>query len=222
MDGKSNQVKVFVVCLVTAAFIWLMDAINTGVHTIKINYPVKFAYDDSLYFPQGELPEVVAINVSGKGWGLLSRYLKSFSDTPVYYSVSNPLKATRIDSIQLKERIAERFEGLNVQFAGNEWEDRLKFDVKTYKVVPLKIDSAGIVLAPGYSITSYINMSPSLLSVEGPATLVKQFPDSVVVRIPETGIRTNYESDLRLDLPRAPALKLSHESVYVSFEVSQI
>ncbi len=222
VDGRSNQVKVFVVCVITAAFIWLMDAINTGVHTIRINYPIRFVYDDSLYLAPGPLPAAVAVNVSGKGWRLLTRYIQSFSSSPVYYTVSNPLKASKIDSAQLKEKIAERFEGFYVQFAGNEWQENLKFELKTYKVVHLKIDSAGIALEPGHAITSYINMSPSLLSVEGPSALVKQFPDSLVVRIPERGIRSNYESNLPLEVSPPSSVKLSHESVYVSFEVSQI
>lgn len=222
VDGKSNQVKVFVVCVITATFIWLMDAINTGVHSVRVKYPVRFVYDDSLYLATAALPGAVALDVSGKGWGLLTKYIQTFSASPVYYSVSNPLRASRIDTARLKEKLVQRFEGFQVSFADDEWQKELKFELKAYKVVPLRIDSAGINLENGYAITSYINMSPSLLSVEGPSSLVKQFPDSLVVRIPEKGIRLNYESDLPLDLPPLSSLKLSHESVYVSFEVSQI
>ncbi|MFA7472737.1 MAG: hypothetical protein WCY86_07545, partial [Spirosomataceae bacterium] len=66
-----------------------------------------------------------------------------------------------------------------------------------------------------------INMSPSLLSIEGSSNDVKRFPDSLVVRIPDNRIRTNYESKLPLELPNS-SVKVSHEAVYVSFEVSQI
>lgn len=222
MVGRSSQIKVFVVCVVTAAFIWLMDAINTGVHTIRIQYPVQFVYDDSLYLASQSLPAAVPVNVSGRGWRLLSRYLRSYSASPVTHHVSNPLKPEPIDSASLRKTIGQQFEGFQVQFADPQWRDNIRFELKAYKVVPLKIDSAGISLAPGYVLTSYINMSPSLLSVEGPSASVRQFPDSLLVKVPEKGIRSNYESDLRLDLPPSSNLKLSHESVYVSFEVSQL
>ncbi len=223
MDGRSNQIKVFIVCVVTAAFIWLMDAINTGVHTVRINYPVRFVYDDSLYYyAPSELPASVEVNVSGRGWRLLTVYTKSLSASPVTYLVSNPLKTTKIDTTLLKEKISQRFEDFRIDFPQQPWPEDMKFEVKSYKVVHLKIDSAGIMVEPGYAVTSYINMSPSLLSVEGPSSLVRNVPDSLVVRIPERGVRSNYESNVPLDVSVFPAVKLSHESVYVSFEVSRI
>lgn len=209
-------------CVITAAFIWLMDAINTGVHTVKINYPIQFIYDDSLYLAPQSLPATVAMNVSGRGWRLLTHYFSSYSASPIPYHVSNPLKATRIDSAQLRASIARQFEGFHVQFAHQQWRDNLKFELKAYKVVPLRIDSAGISLAPGHALTSYINMSPSLLSVEGPSALVREFPDTLWVKIPEIELRANYESNLLLDVPVPSGVKLSHGSVYVSFEVSQL
>lgn len=199
-----------------------MDAINTGVHTVRIKYPVRFVYDDSLYYAPSVLPASVEVNVSGRGWRLLTVYTKSLSAAPVTYVVTNPLKASKIDTVALKEKISQRFEGFRVEFPVQSWPEDMKFEVKSYKVVHLKIDSAGIMLEPGYAVTSYINMSPSLLSVEGPSSLVKAFPDSLVVRIPERGVRANYESNVPLDVSALPAVKLSHESVYVSFEVSQI
>jgi len=220
-SGKSNQVKVFLVCVITAAFIWLMDAINTGTHTFRVNYPIHIVYDDSLYLPAEPLPTSVTVNVSGRGWRLLTHYLRNFTATPVVYSVSNPLKNPKLDSVILKEQLAGRFQGFQISFKEEEWQQELAFELKSYKVVQLKVDSAGITLDPGYAITSIINMSPSLLSIEGSASQVKDFPDSLIVRIPEKGIRANYESKLPLELP-ASGVKISHESVYVSFEVSQI
>ncbi len=222
VDGRSNQIKVFVVCVVTAAFIWLMDAINTGVHTVRISYPIRFVYDDSLYYAPSVLPASVEVNVSGRGWRLLTVYTKSLSAPPAMYVVSNPLKASKIDTTLLKEKIAQRFEGFRVEFPQQPWPEDMKFELKSYKVVHLKIDSAGIMVEPGYAVTSYINMSPSLLSVEGPSSLIRNVPDSLVVRIPERGVRSNYESNVPLDVSSFPEVKLSHESVYVSFEVSRI
>jgi len=222
VDGRSNQIKVFVVCLVTAAFIWLMDAINTGVHTVRINYPIRFVYDDSLYLAPESLPVTVPVNVSGRGWRLLTRYFQSYSASPVPYHVSNPLRATRIDSTQLREVIARQFDGFQVQLDDEGWHDKIKFELKAYKVVSLRVDSVGIDLASGYVLTSYINMSPSLLSVEGPSAAVKQFPDTIIVRIPEKNIHANYESNLPLEIPVSAGIKTSHNTVYVSFEVSQL
>lgn len=199
-----------------------MDAINTGVHTVKINYPIRFVYDDSLYLAPQSLPATVALNVSGKGWRLLTTLFTSYSATPIPYHVSNPLKANRIDTAQLRASLSQRFEGFQVRFSDQQWRDNLRFEVRAYKVVPIRIDSVGIDLAAGYALTSYINVSPSLLTVEGSSSLIKQFPDTLVVRIPENGIHANYESNLSLDMPTSSGVKLSHGSVYVSFEVSQL
>jgi hypothetical protein len=220
--ARSNQIKVFVACIFTATFIWLMDAINTGVHTVRINYPVRFVYDDSLYVGPRSLPGSVGLQVSGKGWKLLTRYIKSFSDTPVYYTFSNPLKASEIDTSQLKATIARQFDGFQVGLLPDDWPQEAKFELKAYKVVHLRIDSAAIHLMPGYAVTSYINMSPSLVSLEGPSSEIRTIPDSLVIPIPDRDIRANYESKLPLVIASPPSVKVSHESVYVSFEVSEI
>ncbi len=220
-SGKSSQVKVLLVCVMTATFIWLMDAINTGTHSFRVNYPVVVAYDDSLYLPTEPLPASVTVNVSGRGWRVLTHYLRNFTATPVVYYVSNPLKNGNFDSLQMKEQLASRFPGFQISLIDDEWNNALNFELKSYKVVQLRVDSASISLEPGHAITSIINMSPSLLSIEGSSNDVKRFPDSLVVRIPDNRIRTNYESKLPLELPNS-SVKVSHEAVYVSFEVSQI
>ncbi len=221
MRGRNHQLKVIIGCVITGAFSWLMNAFSKENYTLRFNYPVSFVYDDSLYVPVQPLPATVSANVSGDGWSLLRKSLETFKREPVQYVVTNPLKARSISTSILREEILERFPGLTVNYVVSDTIE-LEFERRVQKVIPLRVDSSSIDLAPGYWLSSYINMTPSLIAVDGPQSLIRQYPDSVSIRIPRKRIRENYEAVLQIPLKESPMVKLSHDEVYVSFEVTEL
>jgi len=70
-------------------------------------------------------------------------------------------------------------------------------------------------------ISSIINVSPSLISIDGPLSLVKAYPDTIRITVPTPKIQNNYDESLPIPLPVSPLVEVSHRNVYVSFEVAQ-
>jgi hypothetical protein len=218
-SGK-NKVKTFLVCVLAATFFWLMNVLNKDNYAIKLNYPLSVEYDHSAFVPLQPLPKRVSVNVSGNGWNLLRKSWLNFNATPVVYRVNNPSKSSFINSTTLTDQITELFPELHVNYVVADTFE-LSFERKIRRIIPIRVDSAGIDIPEGYVISSIINVSPSLISVDGPISIVRTYPDTIRIRIPSPKIQNNFDESLPIPLPVSPLVEVSHRAVYVSFEVSQ-
>lgn len=219
--SNKSKIKTFAVCLVAAAFFWLMNALNKDNYSLKLSYPIRFVYDDSAYVPVQTLPNQVSVNVSGDGWRLLRKSWLSFNAPPLSYTVQNPLTATSINTTSLTDQIMEHFPDIKVNYVVADTLE-LAFEKKSSKIISIRIDSAGIDLRDGFVVSSLINVSPSLITVEGPASLIRHYPDTLYVRIPGTKIQNNFDDYATIPLPDIPLVQQSHRSVFVSFEVARL
>ncbi|KAA0993927.1 hypothetical protein FXO21_04770 [Dyadobacter sp. UC 10] len=197
-----------------------MNVLNTENYSIKLNYPLEIEYDNSSYVPMQPLPRRISVNVSGDGWTLLQKSWLNFNANPVVYKVLNPNEASFINSTTLTDQVTELFPNLHVNYVVADTFE-LSFEPKIRKIIPIRIDSAGINIKPGYVISSIINVSPSLISVDGPVSLVKSYPDTIRVSVPTPKIQGNYDESLPIPLPVSPLVDVSHRDVFVSFEVAQ-
>ncbi len=218
-SGK-NKVKTFLVCVLAATFFWLMNVLNKDNYAIKLNYPLSVEYDHSAYVPLQPLPQRVSVNVSGNGWNLLRKSWLNFNASPVVYTVNNPTKSSYINSTTLTDQITELFPDLHVNYVVADTFE-LSFERKIRRIIPIRIDSAGIDIPNGYVISSIINVSPSLISVDGPVSLIKNYPDTIRIKIPTPKIQSNFDESLPIPLPVNSLVEVSHRAAYVSFEVSQ-
>jgi hypothetical protein len=218
--SRKSKIKAYAGCLLAASFFWLMTALNKDNYSLRLDYPIHFNYDESLYVPVEPLPRTVSVNVSGDGWNLLRKSWLTFTERPVEYSISNPLRANTINSTSLTAQIAEHFPDVRVNYVVSDTFE-LGFERKINRIIPVRVDSLAIDLRPGFVISSLINLSPSLISIEGPASLLSQYPDTILVRIPTRKIQNNYDEILPLGLPSLGSVEASHSSVFVSFEVAR-
>ncbi|WP_373511197.1 hypothetical protein [Persicitalea sp.] len=213
--------KVFSVCFLAAAFFWLMTALNKDDYSLRLDYPIHFDYDEAEYIPVEPLPKTVSISVSGNGWNLLRKSWLSFAQRPLEYKVTNPLKANFINTVSLSDKLAEHFSDVQVNYVVADTLE-LDFERKGTRIIPVWVDSAAINMRPGYVISSLINVSPSLISVEGPASMLRAYPDTIIVRVPTRKIQNNYDETLPLNIPDVRTVDVSHSTVLVSFEVARI
>ena len=217
-SSRKSKIKAYVGCLLAASFFWLMTALNKENYSLRLDYPIHFNYNENLYVPVEPLPQTVSVNVSGDGWNLLRKSWLTFAELPVEYSISNPLRANAISSTSLTAQIAEHFPDVKVNYVVSDTFD-LNFERKITRIIPIRVDSLAIDLRPGFVISSLINLSPSLISVAGPATM---YPDTILVRVPTRKIQNNYDEILPLGLPNLRSVEVSHSSVFVSFEVARL
>ena len=218
-SGK-NSFKTFLVCLLAATFFWLMNVLNKDNYSIKLNYPLEVEYDNAAFVSMQPLPKQVSVNVTGNGWMLLRKSWLNFNASPVVYKVNNPTISSFINSTTLTDQITELFPDLHVNYVVSDTFE-LSFERKIRRIIPIRVDSAAINIREGYVISSIINVSPSLISVDGPASLVKAFPDTIRVQIPTPKIQNNFDESLPIPLNASPLVEVSHRDVYVSFEVAQ-
>ena len=218
--SNKSKVKTFVGCLIAATFFWLMNLLNREDYSLKLNYPLKVEYDESAFLPMQPLPKRISVNVSGDGWTLLQKTWFNFNAEPVIYKVLNPNRASLINASTLTDQVMERFPHLHVNYVVSDTFE-LSFERRLRKIIPVRVDSAHIMIREGYAISSVINVSPSLISVDGPASLIQSYPDTILVRVPASKIQNNYDENLTIPIPASPFVEISHRDVYISFEVAQ-
>ncbi|WP_229208852.1 hypothetical protein [Dyadobacter luticola] len=217
---NQNRIKTFLGCLLAASFFWLMNVLNKDNYSLKLNYPLSIEYDNSAFVSMKPLPRQISVNVSGDGWSLLQKSWLNFNANPVVYRVQNPNKASVINSTALADQVNEMFPNLRVNYVVADTFE-LNFEPKIRKIIPIRVDSANINIREGYVISSFINVSPSLISVDGPVSLVKLYPDTIHVSVPTPKIQNNYDESLPIPLPVSPLVEVSHRDVFISFEVAQ-
>ncbi|TLV01593.1 hypothetical protein FEN17_16625 [Dyadobacter luticola] len=197
-----------------------MNVLNKDNYSLKLNYPLSIEYDNSAFVSMKPLPRQISVNVSGDGWSLLQKSWLNFNANPVVYRVQNPNKASVINSTALADQVNEMFPNLRVNYVVADTFE-LNFEPKIRKIIPIRVDSANINIREGYVISSFINVSPSLISVDGPVSLVKLYPDTIHVSVPTPKIQNNYDESLPIPLPVSPLVEVSHRDVFISFEVAQ-
>lgn len=220
VPSKRNRLKTYLGCLLAATFFWLMNVLNKDNYSIKLNYPLAVEYDQDAYVPMQPLPKQVSVNVSGNGWNLLRKSWLNFNAAPVVYRVNNPTRSSYINSTTLTDQITSLFPDLHVNYVVSDTFE-LSFERKIRRIIPIRVDSAAIDIPHGYVITSIINVSPSLVSVEGPVSFMKSYPDTIRIKVTAPKIQTNFDESLPIPLHASPMVKVSHKDVYVSFEVGQ-
>lgn len=188
---------------------------------MNVDYPIQFIYNDSLFIPTSPLPRTVRVNVSSDGWGLLRHSWLPFRVDPVHYVVSNPLQASIINTSSITAALAEHTKKLHVNYVLTDRLD-LTFDRRMTKTIHLVVDSLHINLAPRFAVTSVINLTPRTIQIDGPTSLVRGLPDSILVRIPRKRITENYDEELPLNQLRHPLLHPNTDRVAVSFEVGEL
>lgn len=219
--NRQGDIKVVVICVITATFFWLMNALNQKDYSMRVNYPIRFVYDEASYIPVNSLPEEVAVNISGDGWSLLKKSWMLIKAEPIEYRITHPLRRASVNSTALTDRIIQHFPDVHVNYVVADTFD-LAFERKATKVIQIRVDSAAIDLEPGYVISSIVNVTPSLITVDGPKSLVDDYPGTIVIRIPRKKVRVNFEEFLPISIRHVRGVNVSHKEAYVSFEVDQL
>lgn len=218
---RTFQTSKWLICLLAAGLFWLLNALNKDGYSINVEYPVRFNFDDSQFVPITILPRTVRVNVSGDGWNLLRLSWLPFRTEPVSYVVRDPLQASIINTSAMTAALSEQVKNLRVNYVIADTLE-MGFDRREIKTIRLIPDSSHIDLLPRYIVSSVINLTPSTITVEGPARLLRGFSDTMLVKIPGRRIADNYDEELPITALRHPLVRRSSDNVFVSFEVAEL
>lgn len=219
VSSKPARSRTLILSLVAATIIWLFNELNKDGYTLRVPYPVKISYNDSLYISIHPLPRSANAIIKGSGWTLLRKSI-AFTVPPVTYVIENPLATNSINTSALAVTMNEQVKDVDITHVELD-KNRVDFEERVVKTSILKVDSLGLNLFPKFVVSSLINLRPNKVTFEGPASLVNDIADTLIVKVPAQKIRGNYDEELPIRYPQSPLLKTSAERVFVSFEVAE-
>jgi len=216
---KTSNLKVVVLCVVTATTFWLLNALNKDNYTTVVNQPISLQFDPAEYMAVKELPKEVKIQINGNGWDLLKKHLK-ISQAPLEILLEDPSNLPYLVTDDISRQMAEHVSTTDlVEIV----QDTLFFSVD--KIVSKKIqivpDTLQNTLAENYYFASPISIDPEFVSVTGPISIIEQLEGKLQVKLGEKGIKNHYSKLLPLELDKTNKqyLTLDEETVQVSFQV---
>lgn len=204
-------------CFLAATTFWFLNALNKD-YSARLQYPVRFVYDDSSFIAIRPLPDRITMNVSGYGWNLLRKSMLPNAN-PLQFAIQSPLRTQYMTGITLLPTITEQLEEIRINYI---LDDTLffQFDRRVTKQIDLKIDSANISLASNFRITSPITLEPSSIVFEGPAALVGKLPDEIYIDLPAGDIDEDYNETLPVDYIQNSLITPDQSRVRVRFNVN--
>lgn len=214
------KIRTLIFCFLAATVFWLMNALNKSGHTTTINYPIEFLYNEAQYIPITPLPKQIKVNISSTGWDLLKNNF-SFDTSPIQYKIENPLSVRQINTTSLKELISAKLTRGKLNFIESDTLF-LNFDKRIIRKVAIKVDSAGIDLDKKYVVASLINITPNEVALEGPESLLKTYPNEIILKIPAKRLATNFDDKLLLEIPQNNLIKANTKQAKISFEVAEL
>jgi hypothetical protein len=212
--------KPLILCFFAATLFWILDTLSRGGYTTKIDYPIEFQYDQNQYIPLQQLPQKVTIDLTSTGWDLIKKSFK-INQSPLIYQLANPLTISQLNTNLLKNSFATQLPHSQINYIESETLS-LQFDKKITKNIILKIDSLNLNLANGYAISSAINISPNAIQLIGAESVLKNYPDFILLKINKKNISNNFDEKINIDYPKNSFIKTSAEKALVSFEVAEL
>lgn len=219
--SKRSRAKTTLVSLGAATAFWFLTALNKDNYSLRINYPVQFVYNDTLYVATSPLPKSVSVSVSGRGWRILQASWFKFNVQPVVYEIKNPLATQFINTASLESALSEQIEDLKINSVVAE-RLGLSFDKREIKTVALRVDSLRVDMDKRFVISSVINITPRNITFDGPAELLRDLPAAIYLQVPGKQLRNNFDEEVNLNLPFHPLIKVSKDKAFISFEVAEI
>ncbi|WP_209332343.1 YbbR-like domain-containing protein [Lunatimonas salinarum] len=215
----SSNLKVVVLCVVTATTFWLLNALNKDDYTTIVKQPVSFAFDQSEFMPVEPLPDQISIEINGNGWDLLRKYF-NFQSNPFVINLEDPSKTNFVLSRNLERELAETL--TPTRLVGI-LQDTIRFKID--KIISRKItvepDTTENLLSENFRFASPISVDPTQITVRGPVSKIQELGGKWKVDLGEQNINQNFLKLIPLSVPRhlRDFLTLDEESVMISFEV---
>ncbi|MEX2513908.1 MAG: YbbR-like domain-containing protein [Cyclobacteriaceae bacterium] len=216
---RTSNLKVVVLCVITAATFWLLNALNKDNYNTVVNQPIYLSYDEVEYMAVEEVPNSIKIEVQGNGWDLLKRHLQ-IGVTPFIIQLEEPGTPPYLPAETFRSQLREHLSATQLVTVV---EDTLhyKIDKVVSKKVEVLLDTTENVLAENHEFGPDININPPEVTVTGPISIIEEMEGKLFVSIGQKNISENFSKLLLLELDREKEkfLTLEEETVQVDFEV---
>ncbi len=203
-----------------ASTFWLLNALNKNYTNIRVTYPIRFIYDQREYIPLRPLPEEIVLNVSGKGWKLLRKYLM-LDVQPADIPMQGLIQQEAVSTSFFRPNVANALDGLQLNFIVTD-SLRFKFDKQVKRRIPLALDTLHLPINANYALEKPITITPKEVEFEGPASVLDSLPDPFVLTLPKTLLTGAFKSSVPIDYPFKALVKSDIVEAEIAFNVKPL
>ncbi len=208
----SKKVGTFFICLLIAAFLWLVHALNRN-YKYTINVPVKFTNLPANKVIIGELPDRLQFDIKTSGLKLLLIILRQhFNELQVdFNSLKSNAKSQAYSlstgNFSLNSAINFDVDVLKIR------PDTLFFSLSkgSSRVVPVKA-RVQVSCASGYQLLHRPLITPAYITISGDSTMLKKIDTVFTQPLVQTSLGSNYTG-------RVPLKKISASVFYSTNDV---
>jgi hypothetical protein len=217
---KPGKTKAFFICLLIAAFLWLVHSLNT-VYTYTVRVPVNFVNLPVNKKPLMQLPEALYLDVKASGLKLALIMLnRPFKPMEIDF---NKLKSVNrhqnyvLSSSNINFRKLLKFE-TNVKHVSP---DTLYFSEKTgyQKIVPVKVPLF-IKCREGYGFRKPV-VNPNFITIWGDTSLIAGIDTIYTQPLTLNNLSQNVNSNIEYIKPD-PEVYTSANSAHIFIEVARL
>ncbi|MEM7550205.1 MAG: hypothetical protein AAF363_11040 [Bacteroidota bacterium] len=213
--GRKGNWKIIILCFFGAGTFWFFNSLNKD-YTTRINYPIKFIYNQDSTIVIGELPSKIRMEVSSGGWDILRKSI-GFDIDPIAIELRNPTEIKYLTNTTLLPIVSEQITELSVNYIAV---DTLFFDIQNIRsrLVLLELDTSGLTIAENHDIVSDLVLKPDTIKLYAPESMIDTL-DAFAVRYSENDISSDVEVDIMINLPFPRYNIADPEKIKLSFNV---
>ena len=205
-------------CLFTALIFWLFNSLNRN-HATNINFPIQFTFDMQRYVPI-MLPKHVRMNVSGNGWDLLRKSVGV--RLPILtIPLDRPMDIKKIPGSTLLSLVSDQLGSLKINYVVGDTLN-IDIDLKDSHKFRLVADLSSISYKKGFGRISPVVILPDSVEIEGPKSTLHDFPDTIILMLPENKVNGDFREEVEVVVPDAEIIKRNPPVVEVRFEVGEV
>lgn len=208
---KRDEWKVAVICVIVAATIWFLQAMNRK-FTTRLRQPIQISYDSTKMKPLSPLPHYVQINATGVGWNLLRRNLRVADLQPIAVRVATP-NAHYLLGTQLLPLLAEQVQDVKTDFVITDTL-RFAFEPIITRAIPVVLDTAHLRIDSCFNIKK-IKLTPTKVDVTGGRSAINSLPAQIIVTLPDSVREEDFIQNLPISCPKELGVKIYPTEVKV-------
>lgn len=216
--SNRDKLKVITLCILAATTFWFFSALNKSNYITRLEYPLVFDYEQDSIYALSRLPENVLIEVSGGGWNLLRKTLL-FDTPPVEVNIEDPGNTSYITGSSLSQSISEKLGEVTLNEVLTDTLF-LDFDRMAQKQVRLALDSSSLSLEENVQLISPISISPAMVSLQGPSSILRNLDDTLFIAIPEGDIGGDYWGSVNLAFSESDLVEVKPSRAVLSFRAA--
>ncbi|HSI90020.1 MAG TPA: hypothetical protein VK927_02840 [Adhaeribacter sp.] len=183
-------------CFLVASTFWVLNSLNKNYNGVRVSYPLVFVYDKTKLIAVTEPPREVVVNVTGKGWKLLRKAL-NLRIRPARIDITSRFRRNYLTARELRPHINAALNGLVLNYVVT---DTVYFNFEPIlkRQILLAVDTSRVLVAENHVLTGMPRITPAVVTVSGPESLVKMLPSPFPVHVPDSNLTQNYSKQVPL------------------------